>query len=302
MSHGADSIKSILYALAANGAIAVAKFAAAILTGSGSMMAESIHSAADCGNQALLLYGLKQAKQPPSPEHPLGHGKAVYFWSFIVALMLFSMGGFFSIYEGVHKLSSHEPMERAYIAILVLVFSILAEGGSLWGCVKEVNKERGSMSYREWFKETRKSELLVVFGEDLAALIGLTFALVAVTLAAVTGNPLYDALGSIIIGVLLVVIAFFVGVEVKALLVGQGVGAMRRAEMLEYLNGRAEIGTVLNLLTLQMGSDVMVAIKAEMAPTDSSNVMVDAINTVEAGFKERFPDTLWLFFEPDHSD
>lgn len=302
MSHGADSVKSIFFALGANFAIAVAKLAAAIFTGSGAMMAESIHSFADCGNQVLLLVGLRNAKQPPSPEYPLGYGKAIYFWSFIVALILFSMGGLYSIYEGIHKLHNPEPLSSPLVAIGVLLFSMAAEGTSLWGCMREVNKVRGNRSIIRWFRQTRQSDLLVVFGEDTAALMGLSFALVAVILAWVTGNPMWDAIGSIGIGVLLVLVAFFVGIEVKALLIGQGVEPAIRRKMLDFLEQRPEIEKVFSLLTMQMGNDVMVAVKAKMTEKESAEEMILAINRCEAGFKEAFPQTMWLFFEPDIKD
>ncbi|MCP5161561.1 MAG: cation diffusion facilitator family transporter [Hahellaceae bacterium] len=302
MSHGADSVKSILYALGANFAIAVAKLMAAMVTGSGSMMAESIHSLADCGNQGLLLFGLKHAKKPPTPEHPLGFGKSIYFWSFIVALMLFSMGGLFSIYEGVHKLRAPEPMTYPWVAVAVLIFSVIAEGASLKGCIAEVNKERAGRSFYRWFRETRQSELLVIFGEDLAALLGLSLALVAVLAAIITGNPVYDAWGSIAIGGLLVVIAFFVGIEVKALLIGQGVEPTLKVKMELFLLEQPEVKRLFNLVSLQMGQDAMVAVKAEMAPQPSDRALVEAINAVEARFKGQFPMVVWLFFEPDIKD
>jgi cation diffusion facilitator family transporter len=302
MSHGSDSVKSIFFALGANLAIAVAKFAAAIFTGSGSMMAEAVHSTADSGNQLLLLLGLKQAKKPPSADYPLGHGKEVYFWSFIVALILFSMGGLFSIYEGIHKLQDPHELTAPYVAIAVLLFSLVAEGISLWGCLREVNKERRGKSLRQWFKDTRQSELLVVFGEDSAALLGLSFALVAVLLSMLTGNSAYDAAGSIGIGLLLVVVAIFIGFEVKALLVGQGVEPAIKEKMIAFLQQRDEIDRVYNLLTLQLGSDVMVAVKAKMAAMDSAGSLVQAVNRTEAAMRQAFPAILWLFFEPDMDD
>ena len=207
---GPNATKSIFLALGANFAIAVAKGVAAFITSSGSMLAEAIHSLADCGNQGLLLYGLKHSKKAPSPDHPLGYGRAIYFWSFIVALMLFSMGGLFSIYEGIHKLSATEPLNKPWIAIGVLIFGMIVEGGALAGCIREVNKVRGDRSLWTWFRESRRSELIVILGEDAAALCGLTFALIAVSLAMVTGNPIWDAIGSIGIGVLLVIVAFFI--------------------------------------------------------------------------------------------
>ncbi len=302
MSHGADSLKSIIFALCANGAIFLAKLAAAIITGSGAMMAESIHSMADCGNQLLLLLGLKHAKRPPSPDYPLGFGKAVYFWSFIVALILFSMGGVYSIYEGIHKIKHPEPLSYPMVAVGVLIFSIVAEGVSMWGCLREVKKERGRQSLPKWFRNTRQSELLVVFGEDLAALLGLSVALVAVVMTIFTGNPFYDASGSIMIGVILVVIAVLIGVEVQALLIGQSIAPEKREAMKQFLVERKEIDILFNLLTLQLGRDVMVAVKAKMHTSGSGEDLVTAINHCEADLKKAFPEVLWLFFEPDCRD
>lgn len=302
MSHGADSVKSIIFALGANLAIAISKLIAAVVTGSSAMMAESVHSLADSGNQLLLLLGIKHAKRPPSPDYPLGFGKAVYFWSFIVALMLFSMGGVFSIYEGIHKLHHPEPLSYPYVAVGVLLFSIAAESVSMWGCLREVNKELRGRSLGQWFRETRQSELLVVFGEDLAALLGLNLALMAVILTIITGNPLYDAAGSICIGVLLVVIAVVIGVQVQALLIGQSVEPDQRVQMLEFLQERDEIDKVFNLLTLQLGNDVMVAVKAKMTQMDSAESLIEAVNRCEVELKRVFPQVLWSFFEPDSED
>lgn len=300
MAHGADSVKSILFALGANSAITVAKLFAAVITSSSAMLAEAIHSLADTGNQALLLWGLKHSQRPPTPDYPLGFGKAIYFWSFLVALVLFSLGGLFSIYEGVHKLSHPTALENPWIAIGVLVFAIAAESVSLWGCLREVNKVRQGRTLWQWFRESRQSELLVVFGEDTAALLGLVFALGAVALTVVTGNPLFDAVGTIVIGLLLVIIAYFIGVEVKALLIGQGVEPRTDHAMREFLQRRPEVAEVLNLLTLQLGDRVMVAVKARMAELVSASKLVEDINRVEAAFRTEFPEVLWLFFEPDH--
>jgi divalent metal cation (Fe/Co/Zn/Cd) transporter len=232
----------------------------------------------------------------------LGFGKTVYFWSFIVALMLFSMGGVFSIYEGFHKLHHPESLNFPHIAIGVLLFSIVAESVSMWGCLREVNKERRGRTLKQWFQETRQSDLLVVFGEDLAALLGLFVAMIAIILTITTGNPAYDAVGSIIIGILLVVIAFVIGIEVKALLIGQSIEPEQRVQMLEFLQKRDEIDQVFNLLTLQLGKDVMVAVKAKMVKMDSAESLVNAINCCEAALKKAFPYVLWLFFEPDFKD
>ncbi|HVI57365.1 MAG TPA: cation diffusion facilitator family transporter, partial [Luteimonas sp.] len=262
MAGSGDSTRAILFALGANFAIACAKGVAAFFTGSSAMLAETVHSLADCGNQLLLLLGMRQARRPASPDYPLGYGKAIYFWSFLVALMLFSVGGMFSLYEGIHKLQAHEPLRQWWWAAGVLAFGIVAEGVSMRACLQEVNKVRGGRSLWAWFRASRQAELVVIFGEDLAALLGLVFALAAVLLSVATGNPVWDAIGTIAIGALLIVVAVFVAVEVKALLVGQSVDPARQREMRAFLEARAEIAEVFNLITLQLGNDVLVSVKA----------------------------------------
>jgi cation diffusion facilitator family transporter len=302
MSHQNASVKSIIFALSANLGIAITKTVAAVITGSGAMLAESIHSFADCGNQGLLFLGLRAAKKKPDYEHPLGYGKAIYFWSFIVALMLFSMGGLFSIYEGIHKLGSTEEVKNPLIAIVVLSVSMLLEGASLWGCITQVNKIKKKQSLWEWIKNTRQSELVVVFGEDVAALFGLLFALVSVIMAYVTGNPVYDSIGSIGIGVLLVFVSIFVAGKVKGLLIGQSADEAVRLEVKTFLETRPEIESIFNLITLQLGAQIMVAVKAKMAKTESIEQVIKNINVCEKELKKAFPEVQWVFFEPDLED
>ena len=302
MSAPADSLKSILFALGANFAIALAKTAGAVFTGSSALLAEAIHSYADCGNQALLIWGLKSAKQAASPDHPLGHGRAIYFWSFIVALMLFSMGGLFSIYEGVHKLHDTEPVKYAWVAVGILTFGVAAESVSLWGALREINKERGELGLWQWFRTSRQSELLVIFGEDLAALGGLTLALGFIGLSMVTGNPMWDAVGSIGIGVLLVLVAVLVGIEVKALLVGQSAEPQVLARLRAHIEAQPEVAQVYSLITQQLGSEIMVAVKARMQPMESDLALIGAINAVERRIRGEFTQVRWIFFEPDVID
>ena len=302
MAGGADSGKAILYALGANAAIAISKYVAAAITNSGSMLAEAVHSTADCGNQILLLLGIKWAKRPPSSDYPLGFGKETYFWSFIVAIMLFSVGGLFSLYEGWHKLHEPEALSYPLLALGVLGFGIVAESFSMWGCLREVNKTRGKKPLWRWFRESRNAELVVIFGEDLAALLGLTIAFIAVGVAWATGDTRWDAAGGLAIGVLLIVVAILVGVEVKALLVGQGVEPEVHAEMLAFLQARPEVEKVFSVLTLQMGADVMVAIKAQMRPTGSESGLIAGVNGVEKAFRGQFPQVAFCFFEPDIED
>jgi len=298
----ADSTRAVLLALGANGAIAAAKYAAAALTGSGAMLAEAVHSTADCGNQLLLLLGMKRSRRPPNAEYPMGFGKETYFWSFVVAIMLFTVGGLFSIYEGAHKLAEPAPVASPWIALGVLAFSIVMEAFSMAGALREVRKVQAGRTLWAWFRATRNAELVVVFGEDLAALVGLALAFAAVGAAALTGNPAYDAAGSIAIGALLVAVAIAVAVEVKALLVGQGVEAPVRRAMIAFLEADPAVESVLELLTLHMGPDVMVAVKARMREHGSQAALIDAINRVEAEFKARFPQAHWIFFEPDVRD
>jgi len=299
MSHQDASKKSILFALLANLGIAITKTVAAVVTGSGAMLAESIHSYADCGNQGLLFLGLSATKKKPDTEHPLGYGKEIYFWSFIVALILFSMGGLFSIYEGIHKISVHEGLKNPIIAIVVLSVSMILEASSLYGCLTQIKKLRHNMTLWKWVKNTRQSELIVVLGEDIAALLGLCFALISVVLTIVTGNPVFDATGSIGIGVLLIIISFFLAVKVKSLLIGQSADNETCTEIKILLEARPEIDRILNLITLQLGPQIMVAVKAKMTNVDSVDQLINNINTCESELKKINPAIRWVFFEPD---
>ena len=303
MSAKADSLKTVLYALGANFAIFVSKLVAAMFTGSGAMLAEAIHSLADCGNQALLLIGMRQAKRPATADYPLGYGKAIFFWSFLVALMLLSVGGLFSLYEGWHKLHHPEPLKMPWLAVAVLVFGIVAESLSMRACLVEVNKVREGRSLYRWFRESRQAEMVVIFGEDLAALLGLTFALVAIALTMATGNPMYDALGTLGIGLLLIVVAAFVAREVKAMLIGQSAEPATRDAIRAFVENRPEIKRIFSLITLQLGNDIMVAVQAEMADTDVSTAQtLLVINAIEADMRAKFPEVRWSFFEPDDSE
>jgi cation diffusion facilitator family transporter len=291
-----------MYALAANLGIALAKGSAAWHTGSGAMLAETIHSFADCANQLLLLVGLRRAKLPVSELHPLGHGKAIYFWSFIVALMLFSMGGIFSIYEGVHKLLHPEMPESPWIAVVVLAVSVLLELGSLRSALSAVRKIQGKRSFLKWFRVSRQSELIVVVGEDIAALLGLSLALIAVLATIFTGNPLFDALGTIAIGVVLVLVAVTVGIEVKSLLIGESADPDTVSALRAFLSGKPEIAQVYSLITLQLGMELMVSAKVRMQEMHTALQLIEDINRVEAGLRTNFPQVRWVFFEPDVQD
>ena len=297
----ADSVRTIFYALGANLAIAAAKTGAAIFTGSSAMLAEAIHSYADAGNQGLLLWGMKQAKRPPSPDYPLGWGKAVFFWSFIVAIVLFSLGGLFSLYEGWHKLTDTEGLRHPWVAVGILVFGIVAETVSLRACLHEVDKVRGGKTLWRWFRESRQSELVVILGEDIAALLGLAFALAAILLTMFTGNPVWDALGSMSIGALLIVVAIGIANEIMALLIGQSAAPEDEARLREFLLRQEGVEKIYRVITLQLGTTFMVAVKVKMRAA-SVGELIAAINRAEAATRAEFPAIQWLFFEPDSAD
>lgn len=301
MAGKADSIRTILYALGANLAIAVAKSAAAAFTGSSAMLAEAIHSYADAGNQLLLLWGMKQAKRPPNADYPLGWGKAVFFWSFIVALVLFSLGGLFSLYEGWHKLTHPEALSYPWVAVGVLVFGLIAEAISMRACLHEVNKVRGARTVWRWFRESRQSELVVILGEDFAALVGLALALIAVLLAIGTGNPMWDGLGSMWIGVILIGVAAGIGREIKGLLIGQSADPQTVEQLRRFVEAREGVEKVYRVLTLQLGTSLMVSCKVKIKATTAEQ-LVARINEVEAALRVEFPEIQWLFFEPDVAD
>ena len=304
MSAGSHSstARAILYAFVANFGIAIAKSWAAWLTGSGSMLAEAIHSYADTGNQVLLYLGLKQSQRPPDAEHPLGYGKLSYFWSFIVAILLFTLGGVFSIYEGIHKFNHPEELSQIWVAIVVLLFAIVLEGGSLLGCLREIRKVRGERPFREWLKHTRNSELVVVLGEDIGAQLGLILALGFLGLAAKTGNPVYDAMGSICIGVVLLIISAFIAWRIKALLVGRSADPEIQAAIDEVIAHQEGIEQVFNAITIQFGPDTMLAAKIKLREGITVETAVENINALERSLKQRIPNLKWLFIEPDVTD
>ena len=298
-SNSEGSTRAIFYALGANGGIAIAKFVAATLTGSGAMLAEAIHSLADCVNQVFLLIGLKQAKKPVNEAHPMGYGRVVYFWAMMVALLLFFVGGAFSVMEGIDHLRHPAPLKSATVALIVLGLSVVLEAFSLYGAMREINRIANGKKFFAWFRETRQSELMVVAGEDIAALAGLAVAFVAVSATALTGNPLWDALGSIVVGLLLMIVALFVTREVKAMITGESAAPDVRAAIRVHIEARPEVDSVINLITLQWGEQLMIAVQAKMHPQASDRALVDAINAVEASIQSRWPQAKWCFFEPD---
>lgn len=309
MSDTHGSKKAIFYALGANLGIALSKLFAAIFTGSGSMLAEAVHSFADCGNQGLLFLGLYRARRPVSRDHPLGYGKAIFFWSFIVALMLFSLGGLFSVYEGLHKIAilqaaaaGEGDLSHPWVAIAILLVAVFLEGLSLMGALRESHAARAGKNIWRWFRTSRQSELIVVVGEDVAALLGLVIALVAILMAIITGKAIFDALGSIAIGLLLIAVAIAVSIEVKSLLIGESASPEMEEAIRCFLIRQEGVRQLLHLITLQIGAEVMVAVKAEMSEQPSVTVLVETINSIERNLKREFPEIRWSFFEPDIRD
>jgi len=302
MAHDSSgSLRAILTALGANLGIAVAKSAAAAFTGSGAMLAEALHSFADCGNQLLLLVGLRQARKAPTEDHPMGYGKVAYFWSMMVAILLFSVGGLFSIWHGLQALHHPGPVHYLGPSIAVLAVAVVLEGYALRGALGVVNAERGEQSLWRWFRDTRQSELMIVVGEDVAALSGLCIALVALALTAATGNPVFDAIGTIGVGVLLVVVAFLVLFEVKSLLTGESVSPKLRAEIRAFVEAQPEVEHVVNMITQQFGDYIMVALKVKMKRFATDVALVAAISEVEERMQRHFtsPRLRYSFFEPD---
>lgn len=291
----------IIQSLVVNLAIGAIKTVAAVLTKSGSMLAEALHSFSDCGNQVLLLVGVRQAKKPPDRAHPLGYGRAVYFWSFMVALLLFTGGGVFSIYEGIHKLHEPEPVERAWLGLGILGVSILLEGAACFSNIRELNRRRKDKPFFQYLRATTDSDLVVVFGENSAAVIGLILAFAALGLAAMTGDGRWDGGGSIAIGVVLIAVAVFLAVEVSSLLLGESADPDIDTAARETARELSAIDQVLHVVTMQQGpGEVLLHVKLAFAtPTMSIEEACGVINDYEARLRQKRPEVRWVFVEPD---
>lgn len=304
MASSNGSTKVIVVALFANLGIALTKFAGALFTKSASMMAEAIHSLADCTNQVFLLIGAKKSQKPADEKHPLGYGRESFFWSFLVAILLFSMGGMFAIYEGVHKLSeADQELKMPFVGVGILVLSILLEAGSCWACLKEVNKQNTYGSLWQWFRKSTASDLVVIFMEDLAALLGLVLALIFLCIAIVTNNAAWDAYGSITIGALLIVVSVLLANEVKSLLVGEAPSKNYRDEVQKHFTDIDPGMKVLKFIALVTGNnELLVSIKIHPGSKSTSAGLIEAINTAEVAVKKQFPEIRWLFVEPDNHE
>lgn len=302
MSHSKEgSIRVIVIALGANFAIAVAKFIGASITRSTSLFAEAIHSLVDCANQGLLLFGARASARPATDKHPLGHGRETFFWGFMVAILLFSLGGMFAIYEGVEKTQHLEPLASPRVALGILLFAIAVEGYSFFACLKEVRAQNPYPTLFEWFQHTTSAELLVIFTEDLAALLGLIIAAACVLLSWITHNPAWDAFGSIAVGSLLVGVAVLLAAELKSLLIGESPATPElRGELERLVREHIDGGQLLRLIALQTGSsEIMIAYKVTHGTITDARALIDALNRLEVAVKQRFPAVRWQFIEPD---
>jgi cation diffusion facilitator family transporter len=292
--------KAILAALAANTAIAVAKFVAAAFTGSSSMLAEGIHSVADAGNQALLLLGGKRAQRASTQEHPFGYGRERYFYAFVVAVVLFAIGALFSLYEGLHKFSDPHPVESAGWAFGVLIFAIIAEIFSFRTAIQEANAVRGKQSWMAFIRRSKAPELPVILLEDLGALFGLIFALFGVTMAVITGDGRWDAIGTLMIGVLLAIISVILAVETKSLLLGEGASEEMETQIRAALETAPQVDRVIHMRTLHLGpEELLVAAKIAVTNNDTAAEVAAGIDEAERRIREAVPIARVIYLEPD---
>lgn len=293
-------IKAVIAALFANLGIAIAKFIAFLFTGSSSMLSEAIHSLADSGNQVLLLVGNKRAKKGADEHHNFGYGRRRYVYGFIVAIVLFLVGGLFSLYEGIHKFQNPEPLTDWWIAVVVLLVAIALESFSFRTAVREANRSRGKRSMMKFVRDARQPELPVILLEDAGALVGLVFALMGVGLAVITGDGRFDAMGAMAVGTLLVVIAIFLAMEMTAMLVGESALPEQVTAIREALEGSPGVQRVIHLRTLHVGPDeLLVAAKIAVAHGETGAEIAQDINEAEAAIRAAVPTAVYVFLEPD---
>jgi cation diffusion facilitator family transporter len=297
----ASGTRAIVAALAANLGIAVTKFIAYLLTQSSSMLAESIHSVADSGNQALLLLGGKRARREATPEHPFGFGRERYVYAFIVAIVLFSVGGLFALYEGYHKLQHREPIESwHWVPVTVLIVAIGLESFSFRTAIQESNKIRGNASWVEFVRRSRVPELPVVLLEDLAALLGLVFALFGVGLTLITHNGLWDGIATVLIGLLLVAVAVVLAIETKSLLIGESATEDHRRAIAEAVVDGSEIERIIHMKTLHLGpEELLVAVKVGVPSAADAAEVARAIDAAEQRIRDAVPIARVIYIEPD---
>jgi cation diffusion facilitator family transporter len=302
MSTGSDSTKVIFFALLANLGIAFSKFIGAYFSKSSAMLSEAIHSLVDTTNQLLLLLGSKRAKLPPTEKHPLGYGAESFFWSFMVAILLFSLGGMVAIYEGVHKFHSQDTIQAPWLSLSILIISLFLESLSFKACLNEINSTNPHGSLWQWFKKTTSAELLVVFTEDLAALLGLVIATIALLLTWLTGDSMWDALGSISVGVLLVGVAILLSIEIRSLMIGEAPSRDFRTFIEQKTRETIPGGHILRFLAVQLGGNrVLISYKIHPGQITDVATLIDRINQIEEATRTEFPEIAWQFVEPDYT-
>jgi len=293
-------MRAVVAALSANLGIAVTKFIAFLFTGSASMLAESVHSVADTGNEVLLLVGRGRSLRPPSDEHPFGFGRERYFYGFVVSVMLFTVGAAFSVYDGIHKIVNPEAIRAPQVALIVLVLSAVLEGFSLRTGIREANKVRGDRNWGTFIRRTKAPELPVVLLEDLAALIGLGFAFAGVTLSWLTGNGRWDGAGSLAIGLLLATAAAILAVEVKSLLIGEAASAEMQQMIITALEDGPEVSRVIHMRTVHMSPEtILVAAKIGVRGTDTAAQVAAGIDAAERRVRAAVPIATTIYLEPD---
>ncbi|ARH91494.1 MULTISPECIES: cation diffusion facilitator family transporter [Streptomyces] len=295
--------KAIVAALGANLAIAAAKFVAFAFSGSSSMLAEGVHSLADSGNQGLLLLGGKKAKRAATAEHPFGYGRERYIYGFLVSIVLFTIGGVFALYEGYEKIHEPHPLDNWVWPVGVLVFAIIAEGFSFRTAIKESNELRGQQTWTQFVRRAKAPELPVVLLEDFGALIGLVLALGGVGLTLATGDGVWDGIGTMCIGVLLVVIALVLAAETKSLLLGEAAGPEQVAAIREAAVDGEVVTRVIHMRTLHLGpEELLVAAKIAVRHDDTAARVAEAIDAAEARIRAAVPIARVIYLEPDIYD
>lgn len=294
------SRKAIVAAFLANLGVAAAKLVGFAVTGASSMLSEGIHSIADTGNQGLLLLGGRRASRAPDEDHPFGHGRERYFWSFVVALVLFTLGSVFAVYEGIHKIRHPEDLESPVVAVVILLIAIVLEGASLRTAARESATLKGGATWWRFLRGAKVPELPVVVLEDAGALIGLVIALIAIGCTVVTGDAVYDGVGSILIGALLGVIAVFLSVEMKSLLMGESASAADRRLIEEAVLGADDVVRLIHFRTEHVGpEDILVGAKVEFAADLDVTRLASAVDDVEARIRSAVPDVGVIYIEPD---
>ncbi|KUN06728.1 cation diffusion facilitator family transporter [Streptomyces yokosukanensis] len=292
--------KAIVAALGANLAIAVSKFVAFAFSGSSSMLAEGVHSLADSGNQFLLLIGGKKAQREATPQHPFGYGRERFIYAFLVSIVLFSIGGMFAVYEGYEKISHPHELENWYWPVGVLVFAVVAEGFSFRTAIKESNELRGRLSWAQFIRRAKAPELPVVLLEDFGALIGLVLALLGVGLAVLTGDGVWDGIGTLCIGVLLVCIALVLASETKSLLLGEAAGVEEVKKIEAAIVDGDTVTGVIHMRTLHLGpEELLIAAKIAVQHDDTAIEVANAINAAEARIRAAVPIARVIYLEPD---